>query len=465
MIRRHADSARGPRGILAAAALALALSAGPAHGEDAQPAAPAGAERLTGDWGGLRQRLADAGFAFAAASIGEILGNATGGVRRQAVYEGRLELALDIDLARALRWNGAQFHVSAYQIHGRGLSTGALGSNLMVASNIEATRAFRLFTLWLQQDLFDGALQARLGQLAADEEFFVSDSAASFINSTFGWPALLAADLPSGGPTYPLATPGVRLRIAPAAGWTVLAAVFNGDPAGPGDGDPQRRNASGTAFRVNDNVFAIAELAYALNQGENARGQPGTYKLGAWVHGGRFADQHYDDAGLSLADPASSGNPRQRRRNFGFYAIADQTIWRPAGGSEGGLSAFLRLAGAPGDRNLLSFSVDGGFAWRGPIPGRGDDVLALGAAFARVSGDARARDRDSALFAPPGDPVRRWEAAIELTYQAQITPYWMLQPDFQYVFRPGAGVAVATAAGSVVPRNAAIFGLRGVVRL
>jgi len=43
-----------------------------------------------------------------------------------------------------------------YQIHGRGLSANYLGNNLLTASNIEASRATRLFDLWLQQQLFDG---------------------------------------------------------------------------------------------------------------------------------------------------------------------------------------------------------------------------------------------------------------------------------------------------------------------
>ena len=35
----------------------------------------------------------------------------------------------------------------------------------------------------------------RIGQLSADTEFFISDFAAGYINATFGWPDILAADL------------------------------------------------------------------------------------------------------------------------------------------------------------------------------------------------------------------------------------------------------------------------------
>jgi len=38
--------------------------------------------------------------------------------------------------------------------------------------------------------------------------------------------------------------------------------------------------------------------------------QSGTYKIGAWFHSGRFADQRFDTAGQSLASPLSSRRPR-----------------------------------------------------------------------------------------------------------------------------------------------------------
>ena len=55
-------------------------------------------------------------------------------------------------------------------------------------------------------------MDVKIGQIAADQEIMVTQYGGLFINATFGWPALPTADLPSGGPAYPLATPGTRLR-------------------------------------------------------------------------------------------------------------------------------------------------------------------------------------------------------------------------------------------------------------
>src|SRR3954471_19600810 len=93
-----------------------------------------------GDWrdGALKtlnDRLAEWGVALSATYIGEALGNASGGVRRGTIYEGRFDLGVDVDLDKAMGWNGATFHANVYQIHGDGLSRDYIG-NLMLVSGI-----------------------------------------------------------------------------------------------------------------------------------------------------------------------------------------------------------------------------------------------------------------------------------------------------------------------------------------
>jgi carbohydrate-selective porin OprB len=165
-------------------------------------------DSLTGDWLRYRTRLEEHGFELGGDEIAEILANPIGGQKQRMTVEGRLELFLNVDPEKAVHWTGASFHANAYQIHGRGLSANAIG-NLLTVSNIEAQRSTRLFDLWLQQELFDHAVSIRAGQIAADDEFYVSQYATLFINSTFGWPAILGADLPSGGPGLSLGDAGL----------------------------------------------------------------------------------------------------------------------------------------------------------------------------------------------------------------------------------------------------------------
>ena len=50
------------------------------------------------------------------------------------------------------------------------------------------------------------------------------------------------------------------------------------------------------------------------------------------------------------------------------------------------------------------------------------------------------------------------ETFVELTYQYQVASWWQVQPDFQYVFNPGAGSLNPNTNQRI--ENEAVFGLR-----
>ena len=438
---------------------ALQNQAVPAPPGAAEPAAqPAGLlerKRLLGTLGGVRTALDRYGVDLGITETSEVLGNVTGGVRRGAAYEGLTQVSLSVDLGKAVGLAGGTFTVSGLQIHGRGLTDNL--SNLNVASGIEANRSTRLYELWFQQELFGGKADVKIGQQAADAEFITSEYSGLFVNESFGWPTLPAVDLPSGGPAYPLAALGVRLRAKPVPNVAVLLGVFNGDPAGRGEGNPLERNRSGTNFDLNGGTFVIGEVQYALNSGEGATGLPGTYKLGAWYHSRAQDNQLFSDAGLlsgtGTADPITG-----RRNNYSIYAVVDQLIYRPPGVKDGGLGVFARAMGAPGDRNQVNVFVSGGVSYKG-LFGREDDTVGLGVSWARISDTFRASDAALARSTAAFSPIRSSEVVLELTYQAKIAPWLILQPDFQYVFNPGGGISNPSRPDRRIG-DAAIFGLR-----
>ena len=412
---------------------------------------------LLGDPGGLRGRLVARGVTVNLAETSEVLGNPVGGRRPTVVYEGLTQASVILDTKKAFGLPGGMFLASGLHIHGRGLSLNALGNNLHTVSSLEAGRGALLFELWYEQALLDGKLTVRVGQLAADQEFMVSQYATLFLNHTFGWSSFVSANLPSGGPAYPLAALGARVRVQPAEGWAVLAAVFNGDPAGPGQGTPQERDPSGTAFRLRDGVFAIAEAQYV-----RTGGLPGSYKLGGWYNSQRFADQRVGSDQLSLADPVGSHVAVTRRGDWSLYAVADQLVWREAGDKDQGVGVFARVMGGPGDRNLLNFYLDAGVTWKGALPGRADDTLGLGLGIARFSDTAAKLDSDRALLAGAPRRIRRHETVVELAYQAQVAPWWTVQPTAQYVANLNGGADDPARPGRRLP-NAVVLGLRTVV--
>ena len=91
-----------------------------------------------------------------------------------------------------------------------------------------------------------------------------------------------------------------------------------------------------------------------------------------------------------------------------------------------------------------------------------DDTIGLGVGYARISDNARAADSDVASFSGSFYPVRGNETVLELTYQAAVTPWLTVQPDFQYIFNPGGGQpGLKNPARKAA--DAAVLGLRGVV--
>ncbi|MDN7674271.1 carbohydrate porin [Burkholderia oklahomensis] len=461
----NAASAPAENAAPAAAAAQSTPAAPAAQTAEAAPAPTGFWERsnLFGDMGGLRSKLGDHGITLNLQETSEYLRNLSGGTRRGGAYDGLTQFGFSVDTEKAIGLPGGTFNVSGLQIHGTSLTSRNL-QLLQTASGIEAEGTTRLWELWYQQSFAGGRADMKIGQQSLDQEFMVSQYAGTFINATFGWPVLPSADMPAGGPAYPLSSLGVRLRYKPSDAWTVMAGVFDGNPAG-GIGDAQRLNRHGTNFNLHNGALFIGELQYALNappadpKAPQPAGLPGMYKLGVWYNSERFDDPRYDTNGVSLADPASNGIAATHRGNYGFYAVADQMVWRPSADSPRSLNVFARVMGAPGDRNAVDFALNAGVTLKAPFAGRDNDTAGLAVSYAKVGSHARGIDGDTGVFTTPGYPVRRAETLVEATYQYQVTPWWQLQADFQYAFRPGGGIPNPNEPGSRIG-NEAIVGVR-----
>jgi porin len=429
--------------------------------EPAPPASIWEQSTLTGDWGGARTALSDRGIDLSINYIGETLSNVTGGLKTGTQYQGRLELTVETDFQKMLNWAGLTGHVTVYQIHD---INGRIGPDFVGSigdpSNIDAFPTTRLFTAWLQQNFWDDKVSLRLGQLAADDEFLTSATAGGLIGGTFGWANFMAANLPSGGPAYPLATPGARIAIKATENLLFQAAIFSGDPAGKNcNDDPQVCDRHGLEFSFTGGTFSIAELQYNVNQGKEDTGLAASYKVGGWYHSGKFADQRYglDAAGavVPLADPTVVG-PLFRNGESGIYGVIDQMFWRTGPKSA---SFFLRAAATQSNVNLVSYYIDGGVGVKAPFAGRDDDTLIFGFAYSNISSAARGADLDIVAFSGGTYPIRDYELQFEVSYVAQIAPWWTIQPDFQYIVHPGGNVPNRNVVGQTI-HDAVVVGVR-----
>ncbi len=385
---------------------------------------------LLGSIGGLRTVLGDHGIAFGLNDSENLLGNLAGGVKTGATMQGVTTMTVDVDTGKAFGLQGGSFHTSALQIHGSPLS-GPYLDNLQGANGNEGENSTRLWELWYDQEFLNNRLDIKIGQQSVDNEYLISTYSGLFVNTMAGWPLIPSDDLYGGGPAYPLSSPGVRLRAEPNGNVTILAGVYDDNPGGgPFSDDAQQLDPSGTNFNLNTGALWMAEIQYATKIG----GLAGTYKFGGWYDSGTgFLDQRYDNDGVPLADPSSDGNPMTHIGNYSLYGVADQTVWQSKADTSRSLNVFGRIMGAPSNRNLVSFFVNGGATLTAPLPGRDNDTAGIDFGLGKVSGEAADADQDA------GRAPRTTEELIELTYQAQATPWLILQPDMQIIVNPGGG--------------------------
>ena len=131
-------------------------------------------------------------------------------------------------------------------------------------------------------------------------------------------------------------------------------------------------------------------------------------------------------------------------------------MYRKPGTSDQGAAVFFRVSALPADRNLIDLYLDGGVAYKGLLPNRPDDTVGFAAAYGKISNAVSTSD----IVTGAAPLVRDYQALLELTYQYAVIPGVTVQPDFQYVFHPGAhGVADPNNYGQPI-KDAAVFGAR-----
>ena len=422
---------------------------------------------------------------------GEVFGNPAGGRSQGSVYDGLLELGVDVDFAKLVGWQGATFHVNAYDIHGPS-GTDKYVQDFGRFSNIDyydSIRSVRVVdrTDFPGRQVLDPVRPARGGQ-----GIFRVGRGRFVHQQRFRHPANDLGEY--AGANLRQRRAGRARARSPDRGALFSSCGVRRQPRSRRARGSRRRvstparsyNRNGIKINLNskEGAFSIYELGYRLNHEKDAKGLPGSYKLGGWYHTDTFSDLRSDRNGRSLADPSSDGIPRAISGNWGGYLVIDQMLYRPAtstpptvaggkdarGGGEKtqndtkaapaadvgdkGLTAFLRISGAPGDRNPISFYLDAGFSYKGLLPTRDKDLLGIAASYSRFGDSERAFDRDQSFFSHVGAQPHDEEVVIEGSYQAILKPYWSVQPDLQVIVHPG---------GSSQYADALVSGVRSVV--
>jgi porin len=367
---------------------------------------------LTGDWGGFRSTLKENGVEINGSYAGEIFGNPTGGKKHGSVLDGLLKLSLDVNLEKTVGLPDATFRISGLYPHGTSGTLRNVG-DASYFSNIDAYDSYRLVDLWVEQKLSDGKIALKLGQMRVDDEFGVTDSAGLFINSTFGVPNPPLT--PMALAIYPVGGLGARVRFEPIEGVYGLLGAYDGTPGSA------KQHGTDWALRSSEGSLYAGEVGYQRSD----CAYPGAIRFGFLYHTADF-------------DDVREGHSESYGSSTSSYYVIDQTVWQKGQGSKEGVSVFLRGTMAEKTTANMSTTSQVGVVYTGLAAG--EDKLGL--AFARNK------------FSPGQTDSKSSESITELSYQVPVTSYLRVQPDIQYICKPG---------GTSQYQNALVIGIRAIL--
>lgn len=362
----------------------------------------------TGKWFGARPMLSDHGVTVNSSLLYSPMYKGGGGASGDASTKGYslFNLSVTVDTEKAGAWKGGTFYAlyqkkTGYGISGANGNNGAMG-DWMGLDGWDWHQMNQISEVWYQQKLFNNKLRMKLGKQDANMDFGFLNSGWNFMNTAF------SVNPTTPMPTYPDQSFGFMAEINPKEWLSIRNGIYS------------RYNTP----------FNITEIEVK----PKIKKLPGRYMLGAW--------EMSDSNGMSVAGGIDSvGNvyTNDFNRNFGCYAGFEQMVYKEKKDDDNdmqGLVVFGQAGMSPSNRNDMSKYLGGGINYVGPIPKRDKDILGIGVA--------------SGNFAPRlGDITSQVgsETAVECFYRAQITPWFYLQPDVQFIMNPSGTYNNSVAVG------------------
>ncbi len=412
---------------------------------------PFGADHLFGDLGGLRTRLQDRGIDINLDYLTENGGNVSGGRREAFASAGQVGLEINLDLGKLLGWQGAAFHSIVVNREGRNVSFDAIGDDLATVQEIYGGGGNVLAHLvyaYGEQSMLGNRLDLIAGWLPVGTFFASSPLYCDFMNVLFCGNPHPLPNYP-GEEDWPQASFGTQLRALINPRIYLQLGLFSVDPDfGTGGG-----GSSGFAWADprKSGVSIPVELGWVPVFGPQHL--IGHYKVGYDHDTHRYADVLDNTRGLPQA---SFGGTFASEDRDDFYLLFDQMLLRQGPDPTNGI---IVLGGwvhatqqvSPLTQHAFVATTTTGTSW-----GRPKDTLGASFQWIEMSG-AFTRAEEIALeqggtlpdtvdgFGRAYGP-QNTEQMVELTYIAHVFHGVTLQPDFQYIIRPGATTNTPDAA-------------------
>ena len=380
-------------------------------------------DTLTNGFWGLNDQLADEGIELGFGITNVYQANIKGGTSthaRRGRHSGSYDLELSVDLQKLLGFEtgGIYMLVEGGWPDAEGIDESSVGSYFGVNADAIGNNAMLVKELYYRGTVFSDALTIMVGKIdftgVFDASAYADDECTQFLNAAF-----------VDNPTIPF--PDYSLGIV--LNWDITDTWYLAGGAADAQADG-RETGFRTAFYDEDYFF------YALETGitpqlNSANGlMPGAYRVGMWVDG---------------QDKARFSSSNNYRDDIGVYISCDQMAYKENSNPEDsqGLGVFGRFGYANSDLNPIGNFWSIGLQYQGLLDGRDDDVLGIGFAQGIFSDYAGANDG--------AEYTENHENALEVYYNARVTPWLSLSPSIQYISNTG---------GDETIKDAVVFGLR-----
>lgn len=389
-------------------------------------------DTLTGDWGGSRTRMSEKGINLEIVYKADLLANISGGLSLSSRYMDNLDIKLEIDGEKAFGWTGGTAFLYVLANQGGKLNADNIGS-FMGVDNIETNaNTIKLYQALLGQRLLGEKLSIVAGLYDFNSEFYVTDSSALFLHPVYGIGVDMAQTGLNGPSIFPTTSLALRLKWEPDPLVSLQAVLLDGVPGNP-------NNPYGTHIRFDSGDGALLAAEFSLrpaisgaglfakqpaesNESNEPKYEPTSkYSIGFW----RYTSKSDD-----LLAVGTDGNPLQQT-NQGIYALLEQSVFHEKDDPAQGLTMFIRGGVTRNSVNIADRFISAGLNYKGLLPGRDEDQF--GIAVAKVY----AGNKHKQAMSDAATPCENYEAAFELTYRAQITPWLAIQPDVQFIMNPG----------------------------
>ncbi len=419
-------------------------------------------KKMTGNWFGFRDTLADNGLTFHGKYYGAYFGVVDSQKGGHGFWDEGIEFGAEQNFGKLLRREGLEGVKGFAQFRYRDSQRSAdpnqysMGYSMFNPSNWISGTQFRVLSFGLEvgsEDLLPvkDQLVFRGGWLQPQKEFLDQPLSKLFLNNAVNSAKGLGGNIPF---SSSFSTWGGTLKVKPVDWQYVKGGVFMAYPEATASGNHGMAFEGFAPDPSRNGLMAMVETGITPNIGTSAL--PGKYAVGGYYYGGQRnsfnGTSQYGQYGfyfqadqMLYREPSPESSLLSKKSSDGKAAVGEKNFKEPVAMekpklSKQGLGVFNVVSFAPKYNNLIPFYFHSGFVYTGLLPHRDADQTIFSVAYGSYSHQNIQNLQNSGRENQPN-----YTMFLEGGYRIAINEWAFFQPFIQYEIRPAGTGAVANA--------------------